>query len=65
MSISANRPASSSISPMKTLYHTGGTEIFGDMALIEELHQPKIGIVPIGDRLYHGRRSGCTRLLPL
>ena len=34
----------------KTLYYMGGTDIFGDMALIEELHHPAIGIVPIGDR---------------
>lgn len=38
----------------KTLYHMGDTDIFGDMALIEELHQPKIGIVPIGDRFTMG-----------
>lgn len=34
----------------KALYHMGDTDIFGDMALIEEFHRPKIGIVPIGDR---------------
>ncbi|TSE09313.1 metal-dependent hydrolase, partial [Mesorhizobium intechi] len=33
-----------------TLYHMGDTDIFSDMALINELHDPKIGIVPIGDR---------------
>jgi L-ascorbate metabolism protein UlaG (beta-lactamase superfamily) len=38
----------------KTLYHMGDTDIFGDMALIEELHKPDIGIVPIGDRLTMG-----------
>ena len=38
----------------KTLYHMGDTEIFGDMALIQELHQPQIGIVPIGDRFTMG-----------
>jgi len=38
----------------KTLYHMGDTDIFGDMALIEELHKPDIGIVPIGDRLIMG-----------
>jgi L-ascorbate metabolism protein UlaG (beta-lactamase superfamily) len=32
------------------IYHMGDTEIFGDMALIEELYQPRIGMVPIGDR---------------
>ena len=32
----------------------GDTDIFGDMALINELHQPEIGIVPIGDRYTMG-----------
>src|SRR5207248_1232979 len=32
------------------LYHAGDTDIFGDMALIAEIHQPHVGIVPIGDR---------------
>jgi L-ascorbate metabolism protein UlaG (beta-lactamase superfamily) len=34
----------------KTLYHAGDTAIFSDMALIDEIYQPKIGILPIGDR---------------
>lgn len=34
----------------KTVYHMGDTDIFGDMALIAEIYQPDIGIVPIGDR---------------
>lgn len=38
----------------KTVYHMGDTDIFGDMALIEELHQPQIGIVPVGDRFTMG-----------
>jgi L-ascorbate metabolism protein UlaG (beta-lactamase superfamily) len=33
-----------------TVYHMGDTDIFGDMALIAEIHQPKIAMVPIGDR---------------
>ncbi|MEX6507905.1 metal-dependent hydrolase [Jiella sp. M17.18] len=37
-----------------TVYHMGDTDIFGDMALIEELHQPKIAMVPVGDRLTMG-----------
>lgn len=37
-----------------TLYHMGDTDIFGDMALIGELHEPKVGIVPIGDRFTMG-----------
>ena len=38
----------------KTLYHMGDTDIFGDMALINELHRPDVGIVPIGDRFTMG-----------
>ena len=41
----------------KTLYHMGDTDIFSDMALINELHQPQIGIVPIGDRYTMGAKS--------
>ncbi len=37
-----------------TLYHMGDTDIFGDMALIQELHQPKIALVPVGDRVTMG-----------
>ena len=37
-----------------TLYHMGDTDIFTDMALIHELHQPEIGLVPIGDRFTMG-----------
>jgi L-ascorbate metabolism protein UlaG (beta-lactamase superfamily) len=39
------------------LYHMGDTDIFGDMALINEIHKPEIGIVPIGDRFTMGARS--------
>ncbi len=38
----------------KTLYHMGDTDIFSDMALINELHQPQIGLVPVGDRFTMG-----------
>jgi len=38
----------------KTLYHMGDTDIFSDMALIQELHEPQIGLVPIGDRFTMG-----------
>lgn len=48
----------------KVLYHMGDTDIFGDMALINEIHQPDIGIVPIGDRFTMNPKSAalaCTR----
>jgi L-ascorbate metabolism protein UlaG (beta-lactamase superfamily) len=41
-----------------TIYHMGDTGIFSDMALIQELHQPDIGIVPIGDRFTMGGAVG-------
>ena len=41
-----------------TLWHMGDTDIFSDMALIAELHQPEIVIVPIGDRFTMGPESG-------
>ncbi len=40
----------------KTLLHMGDTDIFSDMKLIDEIYQPKIGIVPIGDRFTMGAR---------
>lgn len=36
------------------LYHMGDTDIFGDMALINEIHRPQVGLVPIGDRFTMG-----------
>lgn len=41
----------------KTVYAMGDTAIFTDMALINELYQPKIGFVPIGDRFTMGART--------
>ena len=38
----------------KTLLHMGDTDIFSDMKLIDEIYQPKIGILPIGDRFTMG-----------
>lgn len=50
-----------------TVYHMGDTEIFSDMALIEELHAPKVVMVPIGDRFTMGPKSAALamrRFLP-
>lgn len=33
-----------------TVWHLGDTDIFSDMALISEMHAPKVAMVPIGDR---------------
>ncbi len=40
----------------KTLLHMGDTGIFSDMALIDEIYRPQIGIVPIGDRFTMGAK---------
>jgi L-ascorbate metabolism protein UlaG (beta-lactamase superfamily) len=37
-----------------TVYHMGDTDIFGDMGLIAEVHQPAIAMVPVGDRFTMG-----------
>jgi L-ascorbate metabolism protein UlaG (beta-lactamase superfamily) len=41
----------------KTIYHMGDTEIFGDMALVQEMFQPEVGCVPIGDRFTMGAKQ--------
>jgi L-ascorbate metabolism protein UlaG (beta-lactamase superfamily) len=40
-----------------TVYHMGDTDIFGDMALINEIYEPKVGLVPIGDRFTMGAKT--------
>jgi L-ascorbate metabolism protein UlaG (beta-lactamase superfamily) len=40
----------------KTVLHMGDTDIFPGMSLINELHAPAIGIVPIGDRFTMGAK---------
>lgn len=41
----------------KSVYHMGDTEIFGDMALIDEIFEPKVGLVPVGDRFTMGAKT--------
>lgn len=41
----------------KTVYHMGDTDLFSGMDDINELYQPSIGIVPIGDRFTMGART--------
>lgn len=38
----------------RTFYHAGDTGLFSDMALIQRLYAPKVGMVPIGDRFTMG-----------
>lgn len=40
-----------------TVYHCGDTDIFSDMALIAELYEPDVAILPIGDRFTMGART--------
>ena len=39
------------------LYHMGDTDVFSDMGLIAEIHSPKIGLVPVGDRFTMSGRT--------
>lgn len=36
--------------PSSVIYHAGDTCIFGDMALIDDLYEPDVGLLPIGGR---------------
>ncbi|MEP9377962.1 metal-dependent hydrolase [Aquabacter sp. CN5-332] len=36
------------------VWHLGDTDIFSDMALLSEIHKPKVAFVPIGDRFTMG-----------
>ena len=40
-----------------TLYYSGDTDVFSDMALIDEIHRPTVGILPIGDRFTMGAKT--------
>ena len=44
-----------------TIYHMGDTDVFGDMALIAELHRPDVAMVPIGDRFTMGPETAALR----
>ena len=52
----------------KTVYHAGDTDIFSDMALIQRIYEPKIGLIPIGDRFTMGPATAamaCNEFLNL
>ena len=34
---------------LAVVYHAGDTDVFGDMALIRQLHRPAVAALPIGD----------------
>jgi L-ascorbate metabolism protein UlaG (beta-lactamase superfamily) len=39
------------------VYHMGDTDVFPGMELVNELYNPTVGIVPIGDRFTMGARG--------
>ena len=41
----------------RRLYHSGDTNVFGDMQLIRELYQPELVFLPIGDHFTMGPRE--------
>jgi L-ascorbate metabolism protein UlaG (beta-lactamase superfamily) len=45
-----------------SLYHAGDTNVFGDMALINELYQPTVAILPIGDVFTMGPREAAKAI---
>ena len=52
----------------RAVYHAGDTEIFSDMALIQRIHEPRIGLIPIGDRFTMGPETAamaCNEFLNL
>lgn len=52
----------------KSVYHAGDTEIFSDMALIQRIHKPTIGLIPVGDRFTMGPETAaiaCNEFLEL
>ena len=52
----------------KTIYHAGDTGPFSDMALLQRLYRPTIGLLPVGDRFTMGPEGAafaCNELLDL
>ena len=50
-------PAGFVIDSGARVYHAGDTGVFGDMALIGELYQPELALLPIGDFYTMGLRE--------
>jgi L-ascorbate metabolism protein UlaG (beta-lactamase superfamily) len=52
----------------RSIYHAGDTCLFSDMALIQRLHRPTVGLLPIGDRFTMGPEHAaiaCNEFLQL
>jgi L-ascorbate metabolism protein UlaG (beta-lactamase superfamily) len=49
-----------------SVYHAGDTDVFSDMALIQKLHEPKVGLLPIGGHFTMDARAAalaCNELM--
>ncbi len=44
------------------LYFAGDTNVFGDMALIRRLYEPKLAVLPIGDHYTMGPKEAAVAL---
>jgi L-ascorbate metabolism protein UlaG (beta-lactamase superfamily) len=52
----------------RSVYHTGDTAIFSDMALIQRIYKPQVGLVCVGDRFTMGPETAamaCNEFLDL
>jgi L-ascorbate metabolism protein UlaG (beta-lactamase superfamily) len=52
----------------RSLYHAGDTALFSDMALIQRIYRPEVGLIPIGDRFTMGPATAaiaCNEFLDL
>jgi L-ascorbate metabolism protein UlaG (beta-lactamase superfamily) len=51
-----------------SIYHTGDTALFSDMALIQRVYRPKVGLICVGDRFTMGPETAaiaCNEFLDL
>ena len=51
-----------------SIYHSGDTALFSDMALIQRVYRPKVGLICIGDRFTMGPETAaiaCNEFLDL
>lgn len=52
----------------QSVYHAGDTDVFSDMALIQRLHEPRVGLIPIGGHFTMDARAAalaCNEFLDL
>lgn len=44
------------------IYHTGDTDVFGDMKIVSDLHKPDVALMCIGDHYTMGPRGAAYAL---